>query len=156
MIRFSAIALTAALASTSVFAQSMEVIKNGTRDGFMGPDDKFIGSAYIEPVFNNEDPFAVNGGKVTFLPGARSNWHTHPAGQVLVVTDGAGWVQEEGEEKHLMEPGDVVWCPPGVKHWHGATDTTAVTHIAIQQVENGENVTWMEPVTDEQYGGETP
>ncbi|ATJ81449.1 cupin domain-containing protein [Halomonas beimenensis] len=156
MIRFSAIALTAALVSTGAVAQSMEVIKNGTREGFMGPDDKFTGTAYIEPVFSNEAPFVVNGGKVTFLPGARSNWHTHPAGQVLVVTDGAGWVQEEGEEKRLMEPGDVVWCPPEVKHWHGATETTAVTHMAIQQFKDGENVVWMEPVTDEQYAGDTP
>lgn len=156
MIRLTAIALTTALASSAAVAQSMEIIENGSRDGFIGSEERFTGTAYIEPVFANEDPFVVNGGKVTFLPGARSNWHTHPAGQVLVVTDGKGWVQEEGEAKHVMEPGDVVWCPPDVKHWHGATDTTAVTHIAIQQFEDGENVVWMEAVTDEQYAGESP
>jgi quercetin dioxygenase-like cupin family protein len=77
----------------------------------------------------------------------------HPAGQVLIVTDGTGWVQEEGGEKIVMQPGDVIWTPPGVKHWHGATDTTSVKHIAIQQYEDGENVVWLEPVTDEQYAG---
>lgn len=139
--------------AASAFGQSMELSENGSREGFIGPSDKFTGTAYIEPVFSNTDPFAVNGGEVTFLPGSRSNWHTHPAGQVLIVTEGIGWVQEEGGEKIVMRPGDVIWTPPGVKHWHGATQANAVTHYAIQQFEDGENVNWMEPVTDEQYGG---
>lgn len=147
-----ALTLATALISTGVFAEGMEISKNGTRDTFIGPADKFTGDVYVEMVFPNKEPFAVTSGKVTFLPGARSNWHTHPAGQMLVVTDGKGWVQEEGKEKLVMEPGDVVWCPPGVKHWHGATDKTAVSHYAIQQMEGGTNVTWMEAVTDEQYG----
>jgi quercetin dioxygenase-like cupin family protein len=155
MFRLIAITFAAALVASSAFGQSMEVMKNSGRDGFIGPSDKFTGTAYIEIVFSNKDPFVVDGGKVTFLPGARSNWHTHPAGQVLIVTEGTGWVQEEGQDKHVMQPGDVVWCPPGVKHWHGATDTTAVTHIAIQQYADGENVIWMEPVTDEQYAGDS-
>jgi len=151
MFRLTATALVAILTASSAFAQSQEVIENGSRDGMIGSSDLFTGTAYVEPVFDNRDPFAVNAGKVTFLPGARSNWHTHPAGQMLIVTEGMGWVQEEGQERAVIEPGDVVWCPPGVKHWHGATDTTSVTHYAIQQFEDGENVIWMEPVTDEQY-----
>lgn len=139
------------LLASGAFAQSQEISKNGTRDGVIGASDKFTGTAYIEPVFSNNDPFAVNAGQVTFLPGARSNWHTHPAGQMLVVTEGRGWVQEEGQDKVVMQPGDVIWCPPGVKHWHGATDTTSVTHYAIQQFKGGENVVWMEPVTNAQY-----
>ena len=135
------------------FAQSMEVSENGSRDGMIGSSDYFTGTAYVEPLFAANEPFQSNGGAVTFLPGARSNWHTHPAGQVLIVTDGTGWVQEEGGEKLGMQPGDVIWTPPGVKHWHGATNTTSVKHIAIQQYEDGENVVWLEPVTDEQYAG---
>lgn len=154
MFKLTATTCAALLVTSAAFAQSMEVTKNGSREGMIGAADKFTGTAYIEPVFSNQEPFVVNGGKVTFLPGARSNWHTHPAGQVLIVTEGTGWVQEEGGEKIVMQPGDVVWTPPGVKHWHGATDTNAVTHYAIQQFEEGENVVWMEPVTDAQYGGE--
>jgi quercetin dioxygenase-like cupin family protein len=137
------------------FAQSMEVSENGSRDGMIGSSDYFTGTAYVEPLFAANEPFQSNGGAVTFLPGARSNWHTHPAGQFLIVTDGTGWVQEEGGEKIVMQPGDVIWTPPGVKHWHGATNTTSVKHIAIQQYEDGENVVWMEPVTDEQYAGDS-
>lgn len=153
MLRLTVTALATILMASGAFAQSMEVIKSGSRDGMIGSSDTFTGTAYVEPVFGNTDPFVVNGGKVTFLPGARSNWHTHPAGQVLIVTEGTGWVQEEGQDKQVMQAGDVVWCPPDVKHWHGATDGTAVTHYAIQQFKDGENVVWMEPVTDDQYGG---
>ncbi|MCC9620315.1 cupin domain-containing protein [Thalassospira sp. MA62] len=131
--------------------QHLEITKNGTNAGMMGSPDLFTGDVYVEMVFENKEPFAVNSGKVTFMPGARSNWHTHPAGQMLIVTEGTGWVQEEGHEKQIMQPGDVVWCPPGVKHWHGATDTTSVTHYAVQQFEDGKNVDWMEPVTDAQF-----
>ena len=146
--------VTLALAG-GAFAQSMDVSENGSRDGFIGSSESFTGTAYVEPLFAANEPFRSNGGAVTFLPGARSNWHTHPAGQVLIVTDGTGWVQEEGGEKIVIQPGDVIWTPPGVKHWHGATDTTSVTHLAIQQLEDGENVVWMEPVTDEQYAGDS-
>ncbi|NYT73779.1 cupin domain-containing protein [Halomonas sp. QX-2] len=131
----------------------MQVFENGSREGRIGSEEYFTGTAYVEPVFSAKEPFQSNAGKVIFLPGARSNWHTHPAGQFLIVTGGTGWVQQEGEGKQVMQPGDVVWTPPGVRHWHGATDTTAVTHFAIQQLEDGENVIWMEPVTDEQYAG---
>lgn len=151
MLRPTATAFAAFLVTAGAFAQSMEVTRNGSRDGMIGSSDLFTGTVYVEPVFSNQEPFVVNGGKVTFLPEARSNWHTHPAGQVLIVTEGTGWVQEEGGEKIVMQAGDVIWTPPGVKHWHGATDTNAVTHYAIQQFEGGENVVWMEPVTDAQY-----
>lgn len=137
------------------FGQGMQISKNGSRDGFVGPADYFTGTAYVAPLFSANEPFKSNGAAVTFLPGARSHWHTHPAGQVLIVTEGTGWVQEKGVEKLVMQPGDVIWTPPGVSHWHGATDTTAVTNLAIQQLEDGENVTWGEPVTDEQFGGDS-
>jgi quercetin dioxygenase-like cupin family protein len=146
-------ALASLALAGGAFAQSMEVSENGSRDGMIGSSDYFTGTAYVEPLFAANEPFQSNGGAVTFLPGARSNWHTHPAGQFLIVTDGTGWVQEEGGEKIVIQPGDVIWTPPGVKHWHGATNTTSVKHIAIQQYEDGENVVWLEPVTDEQYAG---
>lgn len=153
MLRLTTTALAVLLATSAAYAQNQEIIESGSRDGMIGSSDTFTGTAYVEPVFSNREPFVVNAGKVTFLPGARSNWHTHPAGQMLIVTEGTGWVQEEGEEKEVIQAGDVVWCPPDVKHWHGATDTTAVTHYAVQQFEDGENVVWAEPVTDAQYAG---
>ena len=98
-----------------------------------------------------DDPSRTSGGKVTFEPGARSSWHTHPSGQILIVTDGTGWVQQWGGPIEEIRKGDVIWIPPGVKHWHGATPSTAMTHIAIQEQLNGKAVEWMEKVTDEQY-----
>ncbi|WP_297020312.1 cupin domain-containing protein [Thalassospira sp.] len=151
MFRTLMIASAMTVCATGAMAEGMEITKNGTNAGMMGSPDLFTGDVYVEMVFENKDPFVVNSGKVTFMPGARSNWHTHPAGQMLIVTEGTGWVQEEGKEKHVMQPGDVVWCPPGVKHWHGATDTTSVTHYAVQQFEDGKNVEWLEPVTDAQF-----
>jgi quercetin dioxygenase-like cupin family protein len=93
----------------------------------------------------------ATGGLVTFAPGARSAWHTHPAGQILIVTAGTGWVQEEGGEKREIKPGDVIWTPPGVKHWHGATATTSMSHIAITNMVDGWNVDWLEKVSQDQY-----
>ncbi|MCS4504599.1 cupin domain-containing protein [Arhodomonas aquaeolei] len=154
----STLTLTAILTlacAGSALAEGMQVSRNGSREGFIGSGEHFTGTAYVEPLFAANDPFRSNGGEVTFLPGARSNWHTHPAGQVIVVTGGTGWVQEEGGRKVVMQAGDVIWTPPGVRHWHGATDTTAVTHIAVQQFKDGENVIWGEPVSDEQYAGGT-
>jgi len=97
------------------------------------------------------DPSRTSGGKVTFEPGARSAWHTHPLGQILIVTDGTGWIQQWGGPIEEIRKGDVIWIPPGVKHWHGATPSIAMTHIAIQEQLNGKAVEWMEKVTDEQY-----
>lgn len=105
----------------------------------------------VDPLFQAPDPALVSGASVTFEPGARTAWHTHPLGQTLIVTAGSGWVQGEGGPIEDIRPGDVVWFEPGEKHWHGATPTTAMTHIAIQEKLNGKVVDWMEHVTDEQY-----
>jgi quercetin dioxygenase-like cupin family protein len=129
----------------------MEIKRNGTQPSAKGPDEYFTGNVRIDPLFEAPDPARARGASVTFEPGARSAWHTHPLGQILIVTTGRGWVQQEGGEKQEIRPGDVVWTPPGVKHWHGATTTTSMTHIAIQEALNGKVVEWMEKVSDEQY-----
>lgn len=129
----------------------MEMKRNGSQPSQYAPADYFTGKVRIDPLFQSPGPAVFNGSAVTFEPGARSNWHTHPCGQTLVVTAGLGWTQCWGEEKVEMRPGDVVTCPKDKKHWHGATDKTAVTHIAIQESKDGKNVNWMEKVTDEQY-----
>ncbi|MFC0338866.1 Cupin domain protein [Kushneria avicenniae] len=132
-------------------AESTQITSTQDRDTVVGSSDLFVGNALINPLFDSNDVRHTTGGEVTFAPGARSNWHTHPAGQTLVVTDGVGWIQEEGGEKHVIKAGDVIWTPPGVKHWHGASDTHSMTHIAIQDKADGSAVEWMEPVSDEQY-----
>ncbi|MDS9467484.1 cupin domain-containing protein [Paracoccus sp. MBLB3053] len=139
------------LAASSAFAQSVEITRHPERPGMIGSADWFTGTAYVSPVFGPEMN-DVSAGEVTFLPGAHSAWHTHPAGQMLVVTHGTGWTQERGQEKQVIRAGDVVWCPPGVEHWHGATDTTSMTHYAIQASVDGSAVTWGEHVTEEEYG----
>src|ERR1700751_5038171 len=111
----------------------------------------FTGSVQVQELFPANDPSRTSGGKVTFEPGARSAWHTHPLGQILIVTDGTGWVQQLGRPIEEIRKGDVIWIPSGVKHWHGATPSTAMTHIAIQEQLNEKAVEWMEKVTDEQY-----
>jgi quercetin dioxygenase-like cupin family protein len=105
----------------------------------------------VEPLFGAKNSMPATGGLVSFAPGARSAWHTHPAGQMLIVTAGTGWVQEEGGEKREIKPGDVIWTPPGVKHWHGATATTSMSHIAITNIVDGRNVDWLEKVSEDQY-----
>ncbi len=129
----------------------MEITRNGSQPSKTGPADWFTGAVRIDSPFDRTDPARVNGATVTFEPGARTAWHTHPLGQTLIVTSGFGWAQREGEPVEEIRPGDIVWFPPNVKHWHGATATTAMTHIAIQEKLNGSPVTWMEKVTDEQY-----
>ena len=131
--------------------QNMEIKRVGTRPSTKGPADWFTGSVRIDPLFDAPDPGRSGGASVTFEPGARTAWHTHPLGQTLIVTGGCGWAQREGGPVDEIRPGDVVWFPPGEKHWHGATATTAMTHIAIQEKLNGKAVDWMEKVTDEQY-----
>ena len=116
-----------------------------------GASNRFTGSVRVQQLFDAKAPARSTGGVVTFQPGARSAWHTHPLGQVLIVTDGVGWIQQWGGPVQVIRKGDVVWIPPGVKHWHGATPTTAMTHIAIQEQLDGVAVTWLEQVTDEQY-----
>lgn len=129
----------------------MELKRNGSQPSVKGPKDNFTGNVRIDPLFQSPGPARFGGAAVTFEPGARSNWHTHPCGQTLIVTAGLGWTQCWGEEKVEIRPGDVVMCPADKKHWHGATDKTAMTHIAIQESKNGQNVEWLEKVTDEQF-----
>jgi quercetin dioxygenase-like cupin family protein len=131
--------------------QTMEITRNGSRPSSKGPEQYFSGSVRVDPVFQVGDPARLNAGSVTFEPGARTAWHTHPLGQTLIVTFGFGWVQHEGGPIEEVRPGDVVWFPPGLRHWHGATPTTAMTHIAVTESLNGKTVDWMEKVSDDQY-----
>jgi len=129
--------------------------RNGSRASIKGPADWFIGDVRIDPIhMEQQEPSRITSALVTFEPGARTNWHTHPPGQLLIVTAGRGWTQCEGDSRVEVNAGDTIWCPPGHKHWHGATSTTGMSHIAIQEMLDGRNVDWLEPVTDEQYGGE--
>ncbi len=133
---------------------SMDIKRNGSQPSGNGLAEWFTGAVRIDPLFHAPDPARVTGASVTFEPGARTAWHTHPLGQTLIVTSGVGWTQCWGGPKQEIRPGDVVWCPPGVKHWHGATPTSAMTHIAIQERDvDGKVVNWMEHVSDEQYRG---
>jgi quercetin dioxygenase-like cupin family protein len=129
----------------------MELKRNGTQPSAKGPAENFTGTVRVDPLFQSLGPATFSGAYVTFEPGARSAWHTHPCGQTLIVTAGLGWTQCWGEEKVEIRPGDVVTCPADKKHWHGATDKTAMTHIAIQEAKDGKVVAWMEKVSDEQY-----
>ena len=129
----------------------MDVQRIGTRPSAKVPPDWFTGTVRIDPLFDRAEPSRVAGASVTFEPGARTAWHTHPLGQTLVVTAGCGWAQHDGRPVEEIRPGDVVWFPPGERHWHGATATTGMTHIAIQEKQGGKAVDWMEHVSDEQY-----
>jgi quercetin dioxygenase-like cupin family protein len=129
----------------------MEIKRNGSQASAKGPADWFTGVVRIDQPFSATDPARVGGAIVTFEPGARTAWHTHPLGQTLIVTAGCGWAQREGGAVEEIRPGDVVWFSPGERHWHGATPTTSVTHIAIQEKLDGKVVDWMEHVSDEQY-----
>lgn len=132
----------------------MKITRNGTQPSVEGPADWFTGRTRIDSPFKGEDPARVTGAIVTFEPGARTAWHTHPLGQTLIVTAGAGWAQTEGEARADILPGDVIWFPPGEKHWHGATASTGMTHIAIQEAVDGSNVTWLEKVSNADYLGD--
>jgi quercetin dioxygenase-like cupin family protein len=134
----------------------MNVRRCGSQPSGKGPAEYFIGSVRIDPRFEAPEPARVRGASVTFEPGARTAWHTHPLGQTLIVTSGCGWVQSEGSSKAEVRSGDVIWCPQNEKHWHGATPTTAMTHIAIQEQLDGKVVEWMETVSDEQYQAVPP
>ena len=129
----------------------MEIKRNGSQPSGKGPAEYFTGSVRIDPLFNPPEPARVSMAHVTFEPAARTAWHTHPLGQTLIVTAGCGWVQREGGPIEEIRQGDVIWFLPREKHWHGATATTAVSHIAIQEKLNGSPVDWMEQVTDDQY-----
>jgi len=129
----------------------MEIKRVGSQASNKGPADWFTGMVRIDPLFQAPAPARVSGASVTFEPGARTAWHTHPLGQTLIVVFGCGRAQREGGPIEELRPGDVVWFPPGEKHWHGASPTTAMTHIALQENLNGKVVDWMEKVSDEQY-----
>ena len=130
----------------------MEIIKNGTQPSVKGPEDWFTGNVRIDPIFSQKENITkAAAALVTFEPGARTAWHTHPAGQTLIITSGLGLVQKEGGPIEEVGPGDVVWFPPNEKHWHGASPNKAMSHMAIQEEVGGELVKWMEKVSDEQY-----
>lgn len=129
----------------------MDVKKSGSQRSAAGPDENFTGKVRIDPLNSAPEPSRVSCALVTFEPGARSAWHRHPLGQTLVVTQGCGWIQSEGQPKVEIRAGDVVWCPPNEKHWHGATSTTGMSHIAIQEALAGKVVEWLDKVTDEEY-----
>ena len=130
----------------------MDIQRAGARPSTKGPDDYFTGAVRVDPLFQVGEPARLSGASVTFEPGARTAWHTHPLGQTLVVTAGCGWAQRDGGPVEEIRPGDVVWFPPGEKHWHGAAPTTAMTHTAIQEWRDGTAAEWLEKVSDEQYG----
>ena len=132
----------------------MEIIKNGTQPSVKGPEDWFTGEVRLDPLFSKKDSTNAAGSLVTFEPGARTVWHTHPLGQTLIVVSGCGNVQRAGGKIEEIRPGDVIWFEAGEKHWHGASPTTAMSHIAIQEQLNGKVVEWMERVTDAQYTDE--
>ena len=129
----------------------MEIKRAGSQQSVVGPAEYFTGTVRIDPLFEAAEPGRSLGVSVTFEPGARTVWHTHPLGQTLIVTSGMGLTQCEGEPVEIIRPGDVVACPPNARHWHGATSTTAMTHIAIVEKLDGKTVEWMEKVSDEQY-----
>ena len=131
----------------------MEIQRCGSRPSGNGPADWFTGTVRIDPLFDRTDPARVSGASVTFEPGARTAWHTHPLGQTLIVAAGCGWAQRWAGPVEEIRPGDVVWFPPGEKHWHGATATTAMTHLAVQEKLDGKAVEWMEQVSEAQYIG---
>lgn len=139
-------------ANQTIKEKAMEIIRNGSQQSVPGPADWFTGKTRIDPLFNPHEPARAGAASVTFEPGARTAWHTHPLGQTLIVTSGLGRVQVWDGPIEEIRPGDVVWFPPEVKHWHGASPATGMTHIAVQEAQDGEVVEWLEHVTDEQYG----
>jgi quercetin dioxygenase-like cupin family protein len=152
--RLAAIALLAAASTVATAADApatQTIYRAATQAPTKGSADMFTGAVAVQPVFPAGAAVSVSAGRVTFQPGARSAWHTHPAGQYLIVTAGTGWTQAEGGPVEELHEGDAVWCPPGVKHWHGATPTTAMTHIALTATRDGRNVQWLDKVGDAQY-----
>lgn len=133
----------------------MKVTKSGSQKSSKVPADNFVGTVRLDPVFTAEAPARAKGNLVTFEPGARTNWHSHPLGQTLVITQGRGYVQAWGEAAHAVTVGDVVWFPAGEKHWHGAAPDTAMAHFAVGEVLDGKSADWMEPVDDDQYEAAT-
>ena len=138
-------------ARAALGSDAISITRSGSQPSRKGPAEYFTGFVRIDPLFRANDPSRASGAYVTFEPGARTAWHTHPLGQTLIVTAGCGWVQQWGGPIEEIRQGDVVRIPPGQKHWHGATATTGMTHIAIQEQLDGKTAEWMEKVSDEQY-----
>jgi quercetin dioxygenase-like cupin family protein len=139
------------IAFTSFAEPSVHIAPAGSQKSVSGPSENFTGKVRVDPLFVADSAINASAAYVTFEPGARSAWHTHPAGQRLIVTSGVGLTQQEGKPVQIIRPGDVVMCPPGVKHWHGASANSAMTHLAVTGMVEGKSVNWMEKVTDEQY-----
>lgn len=150
----AAAALSLSLVTFESHAEAMPVTvtPNGSQPSVKGPADFFTGTVRVDAPFKGSDPSRVNGATVTFEPGSRTAWHVHPLGQTLIVTAGTGLVQESGKAIQVIKAGDTVWIPPGAKHWHGATATTGMTHVAIHESLDGKVVNWMEQVSEQQYG----
>ena len=147
-----AAATISALGVVAAGAEGMEIRPNGSTPSVVGKEpDNFTGHAVITPLFPPNETTRANAGLVTFAPGVRTTWHTHPAGQLLFITSGQGWVQQEGQERRTVNAGDTVWFAPGIKHWHGATDSSPMAHIAMTYMVDGKNVDWLEPVSDDHY-----
>ena len=155
LISLSLFALVSSQAQTSTAKAStsstIKITRSDSLQSNQGSAKYFTGAVQVQQLFPASDPSRTSGGQVTFEAGARSAWHTHPFGQILIVTDGTGWIQQWGGPIEEIRKGDVIWIPAGVKHWHGATPNTSMTHIAIQEELNGKAVEWMEKVTDEEY-----
>jgi quercetin dioxygenase-like cupin family protein len=149
----SAGAVSGQAPAAEAYKKSQTISRAGSQPSAKGPAEYFTGNVRVDPLFPANDTAHFSGAYVTFEPGARSAWHIHPAGQHLLVTAGVGRTGEWEGKVEEIKAGDVIWCPPGVKHWHGASPTTAMTHIALTGTVNGKNVEWMEKVTDEQYNG---
>lgn len=146
------LAATLALtASAGLALADQEISSAADRPASIGAAEFFTGHVIVDPIFPASEYRNVSAGMVTFSPGARTAWHTHPTGQTLVITSGTGWTQVEGEAKRIVRAGDVVWFPPELRHWHGATDVNAMSHVAVTGVQDETAVTWMEQVTDEQF-----
>ena len=139
------------MSDTDKSSEDMQIIRAGSTPAMKGPADWFTGTVRIDKMMNPPEPSRIGVAVVNFEPGARTNWHTHPLGQVLLVTDGVGWTQCEGGPRTEIRPGDLIYCNCGRRHWHGATDTTYMQHVAIQESVDGSPVTWLEPVADEEY-----
>jgi len=148
---FLSLAITPVVGIAQTDSTQITITPTNSQKVIAGAPDRFTGSVRVQSLFDGKEPSRSSGGEVTFQPGARSAWHTHPLGQILIVTDGVGWVQQWGGPVQVIRKGDVVWIPAGVKHWHGATPTTTMTHIAFQEQLDGRAVDWLEKVTDEQY-----
>lgn len=151
MNKILAAAAVSAVGIVPAQAETIEIKANGSAASVIGVAGNFSGHAVISPLFPPTDITRASTGLVNFAPGARTVWHTHPAGQLLIVTAGQGWIQEDGKDRRVINPGDVVWIAAGVKHWHGATATSPMAHIALSYMQDNKNVDWLEPVSDEQY-----